>query len=81
MNAFAAPGQIDVTLTGFSPLSGGSYQLWMHNAGSGSYAAVDATIYPDGDMEMMMMGSTFSPTSSEDVYHAKGGSVDGSELR
>ncbi len=71
MNAFAAPGQIDVTLTGFSPLSGGSYQLWMHNAGSGSYAAVDATIYPDGDMDMMMMGSTFSPSSSEGVYHAK----------
>ena len=68
-NAFAAPGQIDLTLTGFSPLSGGSYQLWVY--GSGSYAAVDATIYPDGDMDMMMMGSTFSPSSSEDVYHAK----------
>ena len=68
-NAFAAPGQIDLTLTGFSPLSGGSYQLWVY--GSGSYAAVDATIYREGDMDMMMMGSTFSPSSSEDVYHAK----------
>ena len=69
MNAFAAPGQIDLTLTGFSPLSGGSYQLWVY--GSGSYAAVDASIYPEGDMDMMMMGSTFSPSSSEDVYLAK----------
>ena len=67
----AAPGQIDVTLSGFSPLSGGSYQLWLHDAGSGSYAAADATISPAMDMDMMMMGSTFSPSSSEDVYHAK----------
>ncbi len=70
-NSFAAPGQIDVSLTGFSPLSGGSYQLWLYDAGSGSYSAADATIYPAMDMEMMMMGSTFSPSSSEDVYHAK----------
>ena len=70
-NSFAAPGQIDVTLEGFSPLSGGSYQLWLYDAGSGSYAAADATFYPAMDMEMMMMGSTFSPSSSEDVYHAK----------
>lgn len=70
-NAFAAPGQIDIDLTGFSPLSGGSYQLWVYNAGSGSYAAVDATFYPAMDMEMMTMGSTFSPSSYEEVYHAK----------
>ena len=70
-NSFAAPGQIDVTLSGFSPLSGGSYQLWLHDAGSGSYAAADAMISPAMDMDMMMMGSTFSPSSSEDVYHAK----------
>lgn len=70
-NSFAAPGQIDVSLTGFSPLSGGSYQLWLYDAGSGSYSAADATIYPAMDMEMMMMGSTFSPSSSEDAYHAK----------
>ncbi len=70
-NSFAAPGQIDVTLSGFSPLSGGSYQLWLHDAGSGSYAAADATIYPAMDMDMTMMGSTFSPSSSKDVYHAK----------
>ena len=68
-NAFAAPGQIDFTLTGFSPLSGGSYQLWVYS--SGSYAPVDATFYPAMDMEMMTMGSTFSPSSSEAVYHAK----------
>lgn len=70
-NSFAAPGQIDVTLEGFSPLSGGSYQLWLYDAGSGSYSAADATIYPAMDMDMMMMGSTFSPSSSEDVYNAK----------
>ena len=70
-NSFAAPGQIDVTLSGFSPLSGGSYQLWLHDAGSGSYSSAAATIYPAMDMDMMMMGSTFSPSSSEDVYHAK----------
>ena len=70
-NSFAAPGQIDVTLSGFSPLAGGSYQLWLRDAGSGSYAAADATFYPAMDMEMTTMGSTFSPSSSEDVYHAK----------
>ncbi len=70
-NSFAAPGQIDVALEGFSPLSGGSYQLWLYDAGSGSYSPADATIYPAMDMEMMMMGSTFSPSSSEDVYVAK----------
>ena len=70
-NSFAAPGQIDVTLSGFSPLSGGSYQLWLYDAGSGSYSAADAAFYPAMDMEMMTMGSTFSPSSSEDVYHAK----------
>ncbi len=70
-NSFAAPGQIDVTLSGFSPLSGGSYQLWLYDAGSGSYSAADATFYPAMDMDMMMMGSTFSPSSSEDVYHAR----------
>ena len=70
-NSFAAPGQIDVTLAGFSPLSGGSYQLWLHNAGSGSYAAADAEFYPAMDMDMITMGSTFSPSSSADVYHAR----------
>ena len=70
-NSFAAPGQIDVTLEGFSPLSGGSYQLWLYDAGSGSYSPADATFYPAMDMEMMMMGSTFSPSSPEDVYLAK----------
>ena len=70
-NSFAAPGQIDVALAGFSSLSGGSYQLWLYDAGSGSYSSAAATIYPAMDMDMMMMGSTFSPSSSEDVYHAK----------
>ncbi len=70
-NAFAAPGQIDVTLAGFSPLSGGTYQLWLHNEGSGSYVAADATFYPAANMEMTTTGATFSPASSEDVYHAR----------
>ena len=65
------PEQIDVTLTGFSPLTGGSYQLWLYDGGTGSYAAVDATFYPAGDMEMATMGATFEPTSSEVVYRAK----------
>lgn len=70
-NSFAAPGQIDLALTGFSPLSGGTYQLWLYNAGSGSYSAADATTYPATDMDMATMGSTFSPSSSEEVYHAR----------
>ncbi len=70
-NSFAAPGRIDVTLSGFSPLSGGSYQLWLHDAGSGSYAAAAASMHPAEDMEMTTTGSTFSPASAEDVYHAR----------
>ncbi len=70
-NSFAAPGQIDVALAGFSSLSGGSYQLWLYDAGSGSYSSAAATIYPAMGMDMMTTGSTFSPSSSEDVYHAK----------
>ena len=70
-NSFAAPGQIDVTLAGFSPLSGGSYQLWLYDAGSGSYSPADAAFSPAADMDMVTTGSNFSPSSSEDVYHAK----------
>ena len=66
----APPERIDITLTGFSPLSAGSYQLWLYG-GTGSYAAVDAAFHPAGDTAMTTMGATFEPSSSEAVYHAE----------
>ena len=66
----APPERIDIALTGFSPLSAGSYQLWLYSAGTGSYAAVDAAFHPAGDTTMMTMGGTFEPSSSGAVYHA-----------
>lgn len=70
VDASGAPERIDVTLTGFSPLTGGSYQLWLYNGGSGAYAAADATFHPADDPDMTTVGATFEPSASEAVYKA-----------
>ena len=70
-DATGAPERLDVTLTGFSPLTGGAYHLWLYNAASGSYAAAEAAIRPADNVDMVTTGATFEPSASEAVYRAR----------
>ena len=68
VDAFSAPGQMDIEVTGLSSLSGGTYQLWLYSRDGGSYTPADATITVG---ENMSMGTTFGSPGSSSMVTAK----------